>query len=207
MEMSLQPVLSNYRVLTSFREPLSHFFSACIHNAINEKEYHTGSKEPYNLQKSVTALKNGKRIPGHFDLRNFQTSYLMNSSASLEMLRVGENPKAIALAKEYVKNIYWFSLSEHITLSLALLQCQVFGSVQSDLLTDATRLPKLNDHTKSHEILNVNSMMLADIHSLIKTDIYMYELIVQEFWERIERHNNCLKNHTTDDLYNLLSKT
>jgi hypothetical protein len=195
MESSLNSTITNYRVLTSFREPLSHFLSACIHSAMNLKKHN----DSYKLRNAVAALKLGKTIPGHYNLRNFQTSYLVNGSITPEMLTAEDNSRVIASAKDYLKSIYWFSLSEHMTLSLALLQCQVFGVVRPDLLADANRIPKLNAHTNIHESLHINSMILADIHSLIKTDISMYELIIKEFWDRIKKQKDCLKNYTTTD--------
>lgn len=199
MERSLKTVLPKYRLLSSFREPLSHFFSACIHNAMVS----TLNGSSYHLRKTVDDLKVGKRMPGRYFLVNFQTSYVVNSSVNSAMLKSESSREVlVAMAKEYIKRMYWYSIAEHMSLSLSLLQCQVFGEVKPELLADAARLPKLNDHSKSHELLHVNSGLLNDIHSLIKTDTVVYEMILQDFWQRIDLHKDCLRaSKGTADLF------
>lgn len=186
MTRCLKPVLGSYHVLTSFREPLSHFFSACFHNSVRDKS------RQYNIRHAVNAVMEGNTPHEHYNLYNFQTSFLVNRSLSADMLKATGSHAVISMARDYVKQVYWFSLSEHIALSLSLLQCQVFGTVLPVYLDAATKLPTLNNHFSSNDMLRINSKLLSDIHSLIRLDIYLYEIIVREFWERIEQHKQCL---------------
>ena len=192
IEKALSPFIKDYRVLTSFREPLSHFFSAAIHNAMRVEQ----NGYIYNFSEAVEALKNGKNLPYHYPLHNFQTSFLRRNYSPF-----ADAHDVYLDARKSLKDIYWFSIADHMDMSLALLQCQAIGRIEPKLLDIVVNLRRYNDHTRSNVSFSVNAAILRDVRSLIQTDVLLYEEIMHEFRSRINYHRQCLANSSLDLSY------
>lgn len=169
----------NYSVMSSFREPLSHFISSYEH-----QEREMGYR--HSLNETVDSLLLPTPKSFYYDLRNFQShSYVGNSDKKPDLFDV----------LQYMYTLFWFSILEDYRLSLALLQCQLHGYVNSGLLDLATE-KKHNTAvslTKPH-LHEYDAETLRKVKKLISWDTFLYNQAVQEFYRRVERHKNCLES-------------
>jgi hypothetical protein len=91
---------------------------------------------------------------------------------NVELIDSDDMTAYIPVAQAYIKDIFWF-VAEYMDLSMALLQCQVFGGVR-EVWLKSTQV-RLNNNKKHHSSqFKLNSSVLADIHSLMEGDLYMH---------------------------------
>jgi hypothetical protein len=185
-EEALSPKLveENARMLTSFRDPLTHFFSGIFHNAA----WNHG--KIYRFHHEMDMLRLQLRSRGRYYLRNFQSKFLIDKRELMD----SENMTVVTpIIRDYVKSLYWFAVAEFMDLSLALLQCQVFGKVRPAPLKAATTMHhNKNINTRDNFQFQLNSTVIASINSYLKLDLFMYQLVVVEFWNRVAIHKVCL---------------
>lgn len=166
---------SKYMVLSSFRDPCSHFFASYEHAV-------TFAKVSKTLSQYIADVKAGH--PQHYDLHNFQIKFMLGNETDIDF-QDGVN---------YMKSLYWFSVTEELELSLRMLQCQVLGNVNEAQIQQAlsngeyTRLKN-----KGHDMrCTSGSNDIADIKSLNSIDLLFYEFVKKEFWSRVYKYADCL---------------
>ena len=196
---NMEPALSrlgyqphSYQVLSSFREPLSHFLSALSHiNGVKwgrdkkaKENNQTYTEGKISLQDMVKINKNGNWY--EYNLENFQSRFMYPPGFDeLSAARIDE-------AINYMHKLYWFSVLSEVRLSLALLQCQVFGHVSPELLDKALTHGGMISQSKTE--YSFTEFDMHDIGSLIKVDNKFYEAVIYEFWKRINSHQDCMAN-------------
>ena len=182
MSMLGYNVSTDFAVLSSFREPTSHFLSSFEHMQLKRAEGPLRySFIPTTLDDLISFLKSGKPTI-FYDLRNFQSRYM--SSHSL----IGRI--------NYMRSLYWFSINENYELSLKLLQCQVFGYVDERKLKGvlSKKYNVRTDQKNSDAAYNFTAQNLRDIKDLTSDDSLFYEMAVSEFWNRVKTYNSCLQH-------------
>jgi len=181
MSMLGYNVSTDFAVLSSFREPTSHFLSSFEHMQLTREKGPSYSFIPTTLDDLISFLKSGKPTI-FYDLRNFQSRYM--SSHSL----IGRI--------NYMRSLYWFSINENYELSLKLLQCQVFGYVDERKLKDvlSKKYNVRTDQKNSDAAYNFTAQNLRDIKDLTSDDSLFYEMAVSEFWNRVKTYNSCLQH-------------
>ena len=174
----------HYFVLTSFREPLSHFISSYEHQSRAQW------REPHTLNETADKLLNGSRY--YYTLRNFQSAFLLKNAP------VGETKHFnVTNSINYMKSTYWFSILENYRLSLALLQCQVRGKTDTALLDQVTAHSANSGVAKKRNSENnyeFDNEVLKKVKSLIGIDIYLYNQALVEFRRRVNIYSDCLKD-------------
>lgn len=186
MSMLGYNVSADFAVLSSFREPTSHFLSSFEHMQLKRAEL-SYSFIPTTLDELISLLKRGQSIPFFYDLRNFQSRY-MSSHSNFEEPLLGRI--------NYMRSLYWFSITENYELSLKLLQCQVFGYVDERKLKEVLS-KKYNVRTEqknSDAAYNFTAQNLRDIKDLTREDTLFYEMAVVEFWKRVKTYDSCLQH-------------
>lgn len=178
-------VSTDFAVLSSFREPTSHFLSSFEHLQLKRAEA-PNLFLPTTLDELINVLKSKQSIP-FYDLRNFQSGYMSSHLSSEEPLLMRIN---------YMRSLYWFSITENYELSLKLLQCQVFGYVDERKLKNvlSKKYNVRTDQKNSDAAYSFTAQNLRDIKDLTSDDILFYEMAVVEFWKRVKTYNSCLQH-------------
>ena len=184
----------SYQVLASFREPLSHFLSAQSHlngvKYLNDREDRKKSKSSNpNYEFGQIAFqdmiaRNKAKKFYEYNLDNFQSRFMY--PPGFDESDIDRIDEAIG----FMHNLYWFSLLNEIRLSLALLQCQVFGVVDEALLTEALAMGSMISHSRVKYQFSEED--IHDLGSLLKVDNKFYEAVVYEFWKRVNAKQECL---------------
>ena len=184
----------SYQVLASFREPLSHFLSAQSHlngvKYLNDREDRKKSKSSnpnYEFGQiafqDMIARDKAKKFY-EYNLDNFQSRFMY--PPGFDESDIDRIDEAIG----FMHNLYWFSLLNEIRLSLALLQCQVFGVVDEALLTEALAMGSMISHSRVKYQFSEED--IHDLGSLLKVDNKFYEAVIYEFWKRVNANKECL---------------
>jgi len=182
-------VSSDFAVLSSFREPISHFLSSFEHMQLKRmKDLTKKSNIPATLDVLIDQLKRGVHI--HFDLRNFQSRCMASNGTDA----LDGTPSTVHERFQYMRSLYWFSIMENYELSLKLLQCQVFGYVDESKLKDvlAKKYNVRSSQSNAGMKYAISAQNLRDITDLNKDDMAFYQMAVVEFWNRIKVHSKCL---------------
>jgi hypothetical protein len=178
--------LHDVKILCSFREPVSHFFSAFEHM---QHPRHPNPSIAHTVANLVEQIKH--EIHPHYYLVNFQSNYLQ----SYPTINGKYNATTYNLAEAilYMRKLDWFSINEEMEMSLKLLMCQYLGHVNQEFLHKAQSHPVFVRNDAFN--YQINAQLLADIRKINKNDIVFYQLAVTEFWERVRKHKQCL-NYT-----------
>ena len=185
---SINYVPSSYKLLTSFREPISHFFSAM--GQIIGDDTITPNYQNSTWEEIIRSQTEGHAY--YYSLKNFQMSFLLhtqdldNGARLISTLKPRQEEVRKALS-----SVYWFALTSEVTLSYALLQCQEFGTVNRELLEHILHKPHKNVRAQD-KMHNMSEKLMKDVYHLIADDVRFYELVVSEFWRRIDSHKDCL---------------
>ena len=169
-------------VLSSFRDPCSHFFASYEHATAFGKVSKT-------LSQYISDVK--ARHPQHYDLNNFQFKFMLNDDKDVD-------GKSWQDGVKYMKSLYWFSVTEELELSIRLLQCQVLGSVVEAQIQEAlshSEYTRLKGKGKDKRCI-AESDDIANIKSLNSIDFLFYEFIKKEFWNRVYEYADCLNLDT-----------
>jgi len=197
----MEPVMSavgyrvgTYNVMSSFREPLSLFLSA-YEEMSNSKMSLRETVDAYNGKSALYTAKDFK-----YNLVNFMTSFLLENPSKDAAKKT---PFSIEKALSFVDSMYWFAVVEHLRLSLALLQCQVSGRVDTKMLDMYFDRDVLKPYFKAQfeKVFGrsapplkhyFDERVMSDISKLLKVDFFIYEHVVLEFWRRVGENKRCL---------------
>ena len=171
--------LTSLQLLSSFREPLSHFLSAY-------QQMHTrdlGQTLP--LDQFMESLENNTDRH-NYDLRNFQIKFMVHTNNDSEQNLI------LTEAITYMRSLYWFSILEQYQLSLKLLMCQVYGKVNIRALKKYTSKTYNVRYIEDNFEYKISPLTLSHIKKLTKMDTVFYNYVVVEFYRRVKLHSVCL---------------
>lgn len=166
---------TSYRLLATLRDPLSHWISAGLHMFRRCKE--ASFADPTTAFGTVVELAERNTSAMCYKLQDFQMRFFHSSlGGALTVLR---------------EETFWFGLTSFPEISYGLLQCQLHGiaTTQSGFLhakvvknqaPQGMRFSFSNDYIS--RLVNVN-----------RNELLFYSLAVSEFWLRVSRHANCLR--------------
>ena len=184
-------------LVSSFREPLSHFLSAFewVH------QHHRGTlnkQDPLKdyINKNIENAKTKHSVSNswHFQMADIQSKSFLSYN--------GDNTTHNYLtfkranAKESVANmkkLFWFAIESEMQVSLALLHCQVFGEIKDHLLPKPL-VSTFSQGTKTVTQFNfINSKEeMKQVSDLTFVDQRFFEHACAEFWRRVELHATCM---------------
>lgn len=189
MESALRKIgydAGTYRLLTTLRSPLSHFFSVLNHMR--------GERAELTIEELITE----NETPGqwhYYNMRNFQSNFFTRISPEIPTDPRSQGSKMIANLTDahlYIKNMYWFGIIEHWRLSLGLLHCQVLGPIKDVKTFNELANAHISGITREPSF-SLNAKQISRIHKLTTVDNVLYSLVVGEFWVRVKAHSACLQ--------------
>ena len=208
-----------FKISSSFRQPLAHYFSARFHltrKVLKNPKFKESDLEYLMDMESdshnLTLMDANGRLTALYDLRNFQLCRLVNCT--------GHNGGIDSLAKglQVMRSLYWFNILEHYRLSLILLQCTVNGKTNDTLLgwvlgpadqnpynntgtpivsklrnSAQVELAKIKGSDPKYHLLKLSVSAMAKITQEIELDTVLYNAALAEFFHRVKIHLPCIR--------------
>ena len=181
-------------MMSSFRDPYSHFFSAFEHANLYSTNRNKNDPLGIFIDDNIHNAKSHKKTDSwHSQMSDIQSKWMLSKNGDSNDANKLTNKHAnVKESVANMKKLFWFSIEYDIRLSFALLQCQVFGKLKPELLPKPENATYLNSGTKPQYKYKLSKEKLKQISDLTYVDQRFFEQVCAEFWRRVDVYGACL---------------